>query len=137
MAEKIVSATASTADIPYETIITARGHSLIADEEEKDGGRDKGPRPGELMCMSLASCTAITLSMYAGRKGWNTGRITVKVTRIMHESDTDFIVELHTEHKLDDTSRERLLLIAKKCPVHKVLTNPIRIEAKFSDPNRV
>lgn len=127
MAGEIVSATAVTGTTRYETKLVARKHYVIADEPEELGGKDVGPRPGEIMCMSLASCTAITLQMYADRKGWDTGEITVTVTRTMNENDTDFEVQLHFEKQLDEATIERLTLISKKCPVHKVLTNPIRI----------
>lgn len=131
MAAKIVSATAVTGTTRFETKLVARKHSLVADEEEEDGGTDVGPRPGELMCMSLASCSAITMQMYADKKGWDTGEITVKVTRIMNENDTDFNVEIHFEKTLDAASVERLILVSKKCPVHKVLSNPIRINTEI------
>lgn len=127
MAGEIVSATAVTGITRYQTKLVTRKHSVIADEPEELGGTDVGPRPGEIMCMSLASCTAITLQMYADRKGWDTGEITVTVTRTMNENDTDFDVQLHFEKQLDEATIERLTLISKKCPVHKVLTNPIRI----------
>jgi len=131
MSGKITSAVAVSGDRNYETRLTSRQHNLVADEEPEDGGLDTGPRPGELMCMSLASCTAITLRMYAQRKSWDTGMITVTVTRTMHEHETEFNVEIHFEKLLDAEVRDRLLLVSKKCPVHKVLTHPIRIEANI------
>lgn len=132
MAAKIASATAVTGTTRFETKLIARKHSLVADEEEEDGGKDAGPRPGELMCMSLAACSAITMQMYADRKGWDTGEITVRVSRIMNETVTDFNVEIHFEKTLDEASMDRLILISKKCPVHKVLSNPIRINTTIT-----
>src|SRR6201987_6139358 len=53
--------------------IDIRGHQLVADEPAEHGGEDDGPSPQELLAASLASCTAVTMEMYAKRKGWNIG----------------------------------------------------------------
>jgi len=132
MAAKIVTATAISGAIAYETKLEARTHTVIGDEPLEDGGKDMGPRPSEFLCMSLASCTAITLKMYAARKNWDTGAITVKVTRIIEEDHTDMISEIQFEKSLDDATKERMMIVAKKCPIHKILTHPINIETKLA-----
>ena len=63
----------------YEHAIQMREHRLIADEPEEKGGTDKGPKPAELLAASLASCTAITIEMYADRKQWGLGEVQVEV----------------------------------------------------------
>ena len=63
----------------YETEVEIRNHRLIVDETVEDGGTDSGPRPTELLAASLASCTTITLVMYADRKGWDVGAVEVEV----------------------------------------------------------
>ena len=63
----------------YEHEIEIREHRLIADEPEDRGGGDQGPKPTELLAASLASCTAITIEMYADRKGWELGEVEVAV----------------------------------------------------------
>ncbi len=107
----------------WEHEIEIREHRLIADEPEDRGGGDQGPKPTELLAASLASCTAITIEMYADRKGWELGDVEVFVE--FHESTTDtpakFTVEIRTPAELTDEQRERILVIAHKCPVHKAL----------------
>src|SRR5204862_8319115 len=59
--------------------VKIREHELTADEPKDQGGDDEGPSPQELLAASLASCTAITMEMYAQRKGWEVGDIMVDV----------------------------------------------------------
>ncbi len=98
------------------------GHELIVDEPADRGGTDTGPRPTQLLATSLAGCTAITIEMYADRKGWDVGKLEVEVE--MGYADTvpnSFDVKIALPAELDDEQRRRLLVIATKCPVHKVL----------------
>ena len=98
------------------------GHALLVDEPRDRGGTDTGPRPTQLLAASLAGCTAITIEMYAERKGWNLGAIEVDV-----DVDYDgtvpstYAVALNLPTALDEEQRQRLLAVAAKCPVHKVL----------------
>jgi putative redox protein len=98
------------------------GHKLVVDEPQDRGGTDTGPRPTLLLAASLASCTAITVEMYADRKGWDVGQVEVDV-----EVDYDglvpstYAVALKLPASLDEEQRQRLLVVAAKCPVHKVL----------------
>jgi putative redox protein len=104
------------------------GHELIVDEPPDRGGTDTGPRPTQLLAASLAGCTAITVEMYADRKGWELGPVEVVV-----EMDYDghvpssFDVQLRLPVELDDERRRRLLVIATHCPVHKVLAGEASI----------
>ena len=63
----------------YAHSLTAGHHTLIVDEPAEKGGTDTGPTPGQLLALSLASCTAITIEMYADRKGWDVGDLEVEV----------------------------------------------------------
>lgn len=116
----------------YKTELTVRGHTVIADEPEDVGGLDLGPRPGDFLRMSLASCTAITLRMYANRKKLEVSSIQVTVSSKDDEGGTSFDSTVEVTGNLDDAQRQRLLQIAKLCPVHKVLTNPIQINTTLS-----
>jgi putative redox protein len=107
----------------YEHEIEIREHRLIADEPEEKGGTDAGPKPTELLAASLATCTAVTMEMYAGRKEWDLGQVEVAVdfTEATTDSPASFDVKIEVPAELDDEQRERLLVIAGKCPVHRAL----------------
>ncbi|MDX6635658.1 MAG: putative redox protein [Solirubrobacterales bacterium] len=105
------------------------GHRLRADEPGTAGGADTGPSPTRLLGASLASCIAITVEMYAERKGWDVGPVEVDV-EMGYEGQvpTDFEVGLKLPAGLDDGQRRRLLTIATKCPVHKVLAGEAHVK---------
>jgi putative redox protein len=98
------------------------GHTLLADEPPEAGGTNAGPRPTQLLAASLASCVAITVEMYANRKGWDVGAVEVDVD-VAYDGyvPSSFDVGLKLPGDLSDEQRERLLAIASRCPVHKVL----------------
>ncbi len=98
------------------------GHSLLVDEPAAVGGTDSGPSPTRLLAASLASCTAITVEMYADHKGWDVGPIEVDVD-VAYDGHmpSSFSVALKLPRELSDDQRRRLLTIAAKCPVHKIL----------------
>jgi len=115
------------ADQPYKTNIILDNHTLIADEPLDNGGKDLGPSPGDFLRMSLASCTAITLRMYANRKGFDVKQIEVKVHTEQVTDKTIFHCDIEITGDLDVHQRKRMLQIANACPIHKMLTNPIEI----------
>jgi len=104
------------------------GHEVRVDEPAGAGGTDTGPSPTRLLGASLASCIAITVEMYAGRKGWDVGQVEVDV-EMAYEGPvpTSFEVGLKLPGELDDEQRQRLLVIATKCPVHKVLAGEAHV----------
>ena len=93
----------------YEHEIEIREHRLIADEPEDRGGTDTGPKPTELLAASLASCTAITIEMYADRKEWDLGQVevTADFTEASTDSPASFKVNIKVPAELDDDQRER------------------------------
>lgn len=98
------------------------GHTLRIDEPAEAGGTDTGPRPTQLLAAGLAGCTAITVEMYADRKGWDVGSIEVEVEVVYDGSvPTGYTVSLKLPRELSEEQRRRLLVVAGKCPVHKVL----------------
>jgi putative redox protein len=107
----------------YAHAITIRDHTLTADEPTEAGGTDTGPTPQELLAASLASCVAVTVEMYAGRKGWDVGSLEVEVG---YEKDqkgrpTRFEVLLKLPATLPREQVDRIADVAKKCPVHRAL----------------
>ncbi len=104
------------------------GHRLRVDEPASEGGADTGPSPTRLLGASLAGCIAITVEMYAQRKGWDVGAVEVDV-EVGYEGPvpTRFEVGLKLPADLDEEQRRRLLVIATKCPVHKVLAGEAHV----------
>ncbi len=112
--------------------IVVRSHEVTADEPKSEGGEDAGPDPQELLAASLASCTAITIEMYAKRKGWNIGDVVVDVdyTPAQRGSPTKFEMTMKLSKELPEDQRERLGQIAAKCPVHRTLEGEVMFEEK-------
>lgn len=104
------------------------GHTLRVDEPPEAGGEGSGPRPTMLLGAGLAGCIAITVEMYAERKGWDVGQVEVDV-EMGYEGPvpTTFEVGLTLPGHLDAEQRRRLLIIATKCPVHKVLAGEAHV----------
>jgi putative redox protein len=112
--------------------VEIRDHVVVADEPTDNGGDDSGPSPQELLAASLASCTAITMEMYANRKGWNVGEVVVDVNYepAQRGSPTRFQLEVRMPKDLPDEQRERLMQIAAKCPVHRTLEGEVMFEER-------
>jgi putative redox protein len=114
--------------------IEIREHEVLSDEPEETGGDDAGPSPQELLAASLASCTAITMEMYAQRKSWDIGDVEVAVDYepAQRGSPTRFQMEVRLPKELPEEQRERLMQIAAKCPVHRTLEGEVMFEEKVS-----
>jgi putative redox protein len=110
--------------------VAIREHMVVADEPEENGGDDSGPSPQELLAASLASCTAITIEMYARRKGWEIGDVAVDVDYepAQRGSPTKFRMAISLPKELPEEQRERLMQIAAKCPVHRTLEGEVMFE---------
>ena len=128
----------------FYTEVAAGDHALVADEPASVGGSNRGPSPYELLSASLATCTTMTLKMYAGFKKIDLDAVTVRVThKKMHaeacadcdseEGNIDeFRRELTIEGNLDDTQRQRMLEIADRCPVHRSLHGEIKVRTTLT-----
>ncbi len=113
--------------------VDMRNHNVLVDEPSEKGGEDEGPNPQELLAASLASCTAITMEMYAKHKGWDLGKIEVAVeyTPADRGCPTKFAVELRLPAETTPEQRERLQVIAAKCPVHRTLEGEVMFEDRI------
>ncbi len=111
----------------FEHEVRVRGHRLTADEPEDAGGKDLGPSPEELLAGALASCTAITMQMYAERKGWDLGHVEVECEYSPAERGcpTKFDIVLRLPADAPDEHVEKLRVIAAKCPVHRTLDGEV------------
>ena len=122
------------------TEISVNGHTLVADEPENLGGTDAGPNPYDYLVGALGACTAMTLRMYADRKGWPLESVTVRLEHEkIHARDCESCetengkidrigIEIELEGDLEEEQREKLLEIAEKCPVHRTLDSEVLIE---------
>lgn len=112
--------------------IEVGNHELTADEPPDQGGEDKGPNPQELLAASLAACTAITIEMYAERKGWDVGQVRVgcEYEQAERGAPTNFTITLSLPSDLSDEQLERIQTIAAKCPVHRTLENEATFEQR-------
>ena len=123
----------------YRAEVTARGHTLIADEPIDMGGTDEGPTPYEYLAAALGSCTAITLRMVADRRGWPLEEVTVRLTHTRdHKEDCEscedaavgidqFARVIDLVGDLTEEQRAALLSIADRCPVGQTLERGVHI----------
>lgn len=111
----------------YKQVVKVRDHQLTADEPTEAGGEDAGPSPQELLAASLASCTAITMEMYAQRKGWDIGGVEVECNYSPAERGcpTRFDLTLRIPSDVPDDVVAKLKVIAAKCPVHRTLDGEV------------
>ena len=128
-----MKATAKRSDGMFRHSVRVRDHLLTIDEGAEAGGNDAGPDPQELLAASLASCTAITLEMYAARKGWEIGAVEVAVqyTPAERGCPTRFELVVGLPEDLPAEQVERLRVIAAKCPVHRPLDGEVMFEERL------
>jgi putative redox protein len=118
----------------YVQQIVAGRHRIAADEPTASGGSDAGPAPYELLLSSLGACTAITLRMYAGRKEWNLGKITVGLRFTRGDDGKEHIDRrLSFSKALSTEQKSKLVEIAGKTPVTKSLQPGIAIDTSIGD----
>ena len=130
----------------YTTRLTARAHAFAADEPRDVGGADTAPTPYELLLGALAACTAMTVRMYANRKQWPLGAITVRMRPVRaHAPDCERCEteqvsagrlerEVEFAGDLTDEQRARLLYIADRCPVKQTLERGLKVQAATATP---
>ena len=122
------------------TDMEAGGYELVADEPKSLGGTEAGPTPYDYLLAALAGCTAMTLRMYADRKGWPLELVTVKLSQgRIHATDCEECEteegridqikrEVVLEGPLEEEQRRRLLEVADMCPVHRTLKSEVLVE---------
>ena len=113
-------------------VVKIRQHEVTVDEPADNGGEDAGPEPQELLAASLAACTAITMEMYAERKGWDIGDVEVGCNYQVAErgSPTQFELILRFPDTLAQEQVDRLQVIAAKCPVHRTLDGEVMFQER-------
>lgn len=128
----------------FRTEIDAGGHSFIADEPIEAGGTDEGATPYDLVLAALGACTAMTLRMYADRKGWPLESVVVRLNHSRSHAEDDKHCEdrparldqiertLEISGPLTHQQRVKLAEIAERCPVHRTLDAGVRIATRLS-----
>ena len=133
----------------FQNRIRAGRHEFIADEPISVGGMDSGPSPYDFLSSALAACTSMTLRMYANFKSLPVDRISVEVDHAkVHAEDCAeceldsptsggkidrFERRIHIEGNIDEATRQKLLEIADKCPVHRTLESDLAVVSKLGD----
>lgn len=129
----------------FTTLLKLGNHYMKADEPVRVGGNDYGPTPYELLAGSLSACTAMTIQMYAKRKGWLIENVEVHTSYSKNyaedcencDGESNKIDTFNREIKLiadlDEKQRARILQIANKCPVHKTLLSQTQVLTKYVD----
>ncbi len=129
----------------FTTAMKVGTHFMTADEPIDFGGNDYGPSPYELVSAGLSACTAMTIQMYAKRKGWSIDNVQVHTSYgKSHAEDCEncetesakldtFSRKINVSGTLDEKQKLRLLQIADKCPVHKTLHSEVQILTKLVD----
>ena len=116
----------------YLMEIKTTKHRVMVDEPESIGGSDQYPNPAQYVLSALASCTAITIKMYADNKGWDVGNINVDVKMkeiiSLGKAVKKIVKAVQFEKQLDKSQIERLLMIGSKCPISKLLEQPVEME---------
>ena len=122
----------ATRETGFRHVVKVRSHDVNIDEPTETGGTDSGPSPQELLAASLASCTAVTMEMYAARKGWDIGGVEVAVeyTPAERGCPTRFRLNLRLPESLSAEQVERLRVIAAKCPVHRTLDGEVMFDER-------
>lgn len=119
----------------YTTLAQHLNHTWAIDEPEELGGKDLGPAPNDVLLSALGACTAITLRMYANRKGWEIESIAVSLQYTETASNASPVTtierKIEVKGNLEEKDRQRLLQIANACPVHKILSGEIRISSEI------
>lgn len=127
--KQIAQATVTSTDTPYKHNVQTRGFDLVADEPPGDAG----PGPYDYYLAGLGACTAITLRMYAERKGWDLGAVTVELS-LSRDAEGDTAIErvLHASGSLSDAQWQRLLEIADKTPVTRSVREGARVDTRWA-----
>jgi putative redox protein len=112
--------------------VRMRSHTITADEPPDHGGEDAGPSPQELLAASLASCSAITMEMYARRKGWDvTGlRVDCEYTPAERGHPTQFKLVMRMPAHLSEEQVDKLTAISARCPVHRTLEGEVAFDER-------
>jgi len=119
----------------YKAEAFSRGHEMYMDRPFEDGGDNTAPTPVEYLLSAIGGCVSMTLRVFALHKGWDLGEITVNViqTKQLTESGiiTTIVEEVSFEKLVTDKQKEKLIVMAGKCPVAQLLKKETSIKTKI------
>lgn len=126
--------TARSLAAPYQVVLGDGRHEWTADVAADNGGGDSGPDPESLVLGALGACTAITLRMFAARRQWPLEAVTVRLHYERRDAGGTAIARsIQLQGGLDQAQRDKLLEIADKCPIHRLLTGEVGIATVLAD----
>lgn len=115
--------------LEHEVNVNGR-HTLITDEPASLGGTDAGPAPHELLAAALASCVSTMVAMYAGRRGWDIGELSVDVDYENEVTPRRFEIAIHLPGELTAEQVRRLERVAETCPIRQALEGEFVFEER-------
>lgn len=123
----MIAARATAGDGYTTKIETDDGHEITVDEPVDAGGADKGPSPKRLVAAAVASCVSITVRMYAERKEWDVSglEVSTEIQETPRGEPTPITTYLDLPEHLGEEQRQKILLIARKCPVHSMVEGEV------------
>ena len=114
-----------------EFAIRVRGHEVTCDLAAKDGGRDAGPSPVELLAGSLGACIAMMVQRYCDSHGYQEGKVAASLTVEMADDPKrvrGVVVDLEVPGDLPETRKEAIRRLVQCCPVHATLRSPLDVD---------
>ena len=121
----------------YQVALENGRQTWLADEPISAGGSDIAPTPVDMLLGAVASCKVITAQMYAARKEWPLEWVTIALAHEQERGSNGIVTTISSEMTfggaLNDEQKARLLQIADKCPVHKILTNEVVVTSTLAE----
>jgi putative redox protein len=114
-----------------EFAIRVRGHEVTCDMSAREGGRDGGPSPVELLAGSLGACIAMMVRSYCQSHGYTDGEVAVSLTAELADDPKrvrSVVVDLEIPKDVPENRREVIRRVAQRCPVHETLTHPPEVD---------
>ena len=125
----IASAKVQALAEPWKGEVTSGSHQFLTDKPESLGGHDTGPAPYDFLTASLASCTMITLRMYAQHKQINLGDFSIEVDFYTNREQQERIERrVIFKQPVSPDLKEKLLNVCSKTPVTKTLLRSLDIQ---------